>query len=787
MKKNQLHSFIILLFLMGWGFPSIGQEILPFPRTPSGSKAGVTMAGSTHSPLEEKSRLPKDAPNILIILVDDSGFGLPNTFGGLVNTPNLTKVLENGIAFNRFHSTGMCSPTRAALLTGRNHTRVGNGQITEWANDWDGFSGIIPKTSATVAEILKNYGYSTAAFGKWHNSPTLETSKAGPFDYWPTGYGFEYFYGFLAGETSQYEPTLIKNTTYVEQPKSAEEGYHLTDDLRENAISWIRDQMAINPDKPFFMYWAPGAVHGPHHVNKSWADKYKGKFDQGWDAYRETVFENQKKLGWIPSNAQLTQRPENLASWSDIPTEERAFQTRLMEVFAGFTEHTDYNVGLILAELENLGIADNTLVFYIWGDNGSSAEGQNGTISELLAQNQIPTQISDHIDALNEIGGLDILGSPKTDNMYHAGWAWAGSTPFRSTKLVAAHFGGTRQPMVVSWPKLIKPDSKIRSQFHHVNDIVPTIYDILEITPPQVVNGFTQDPIDGKSMAYTFSNAEAEDQKQTQFFDVMGSRAIYHNGWIASTFGPRIPWKTVTPGLADWNPNEDIWELHNLKDDFSQANDLAQEEPEKLEELKNLFLTESAINKNLPIGGGLYVLLHPNEIKSNTATHFSYSGTTTRIPEFVAAKLGTVSNRTKIYLESMKNANGVLVAIAGYSGGLSIFLKDGYLHYEYNLFQIKRTKFSAKERIPAGKHEIEMILKTKTHESPLLNAGDIRILVDGKEVIAGEIPTLAVGFSANECLDIGLDLGSPVSETYYLQAPFKFEGTIDKVTVDYLR
>ncbi|WPR77665.1 sulfatase-like hydrolase/transferase [Algoriphagus sp. NG3] len=401
------------------------QDTLPFPTTPSASIAMETMEESTHQHRKEVNHLPSDAPNIIIVLIDDAGPALPDTYGGEVHTPTFTKLAGRGISYNRFHSTAMCSPTRASLLTGRNHTRVGNGQITEWANDWDGFSGVIPKTSATVAEILRNYGYSTSAFGKWHNTNPAHTSKAGPFHEWPTGYGFEYFYGFLGGETSQYEPTLVRNNGYVEHPpKTVEEGYHLTDDLADDAIKWIENHQALQPNKPFFMYWAPGAVHGPHHVANKWAQKYKGKFDDGWDAYRSRVFERQKEFGWIPENTILTERPETMAAWDDIPEDEKDFQIRLMEVFAGFAEHADYNVGRIVEAVEEMGIGDNTLIFYIWGDNGSSAEGQNGTISELLAQNQIPTEISDHIRVMNEdLGGLDALGGPKTDNMYHAGWA----------------------------------------------------------------------------------------------------------------------------------------------------------------------------------------------------------------------------------------------------------------------------------------------------------------------------------------------------------------------------
>ena len=462
-----------------------------------------------------------------------------------------------------------------------------------------------------------------------------------------------------------------------------------------------------------------------------------------------------------------------------------------MEVFAGFSEHADYNAGRILDELERQGIADNTLVFYIWGDNGSSAEGQNGTISELLAQNQIPNKTEEHIKVLNErLGGLDALGSPKTDNMYHAGWAWAGSTPFKGTKLLAAYFGGTRQPMAVAWPKNIKPDAQVRSQFHHVNDITPTIYDLLKIPAPDMVNGFKQDPIDGISMAYTFNNAKAPDQKKTQFFDVMGSRAIYHDGWIASTFGPRVPWLTVTPGLATWTPDKDVWELYNLKEDFSQANDLAKKQPKKLEEMKQLFMQESRKNKNLPIGGGLYVLLHPEAIASTPRTEFNFSNNFS-IREGLAPRVAVVPNQMSFDLEVKNKPEGVLFAVGGFSGGLSIFVDaQGYLNYEYNLFHVEKTTLKSKQKLAAGKAKVDVILTKAAQNSKRgaqLAAGQVRILVNGQQVIQGEIPTLiTAAFTANDTMDIGRDTGSPVSEVYYHKAPYAFNGEINNVHIKYL-
>src|SRR5882724_7176904 len=606
MKRTTIAIAITLALGSGVALPVGAQEILPFPPKPSGSIAGRTMQESIYSPLPAVNRLPRDAPNILIVLIDDVGPAQTDTYGGEIHTPTLSKIAKAGISYNRFHTTAMCSPTRAALLTGRNHHRVASGQITELANDWDGYMGTIPKSSATVTEVLKDYGYHTAAWGKWHNTPAEQTTAAGPFDYWPTGYGFEYFYGFLAGEASQYEPNLVRNTAYVEHPHTSggHDYYHLSEDLADDAITWLRQHKALAPDKPFFMYWASGASHGPHQVPKEWADKYKGKFDDGWDKYRERAFQRAKQLGWIPQNAKLTPRPATLASWDSIPQDEKPFQRRLMEVFAGFTEHVDAQVGRIVDEIDQLGDGQNTLILYIWGDNGASAEGQDGTISELLAQNGIPSTTQQHIKALDALGGLDVLGSPKTDNMYHAGWAWAGSTPYQYTKLIASHFGGTRNPMAVRWPAKIKPDDTPRAQFLHVNDVVPTIYDIVGITPPRAVNGMPQDPFDGVSFTSTFSDAKATEVKHTQYFEIMGSRGVYHDGWIASAFGPRTPWIPGLPaGIKEWTPDKDKWELYNLNEDWSQANDLADKMPAKLADMKDLFLIEFTKNSGLPIGG----------------------------------------------------------------------------------------------------------------------------------------------------------------------------------------
>ena len=765
---------------------AIAQEVLPFPPTPSASRAGLTIQDSTYQKRVEPRRLPDGAPNILIILMDDVGPATPSTYGGEINTPTLDRVAKAGISYNRFHSTAMCSPTRAALLTGRNHTNVGNGQIAAIANDFDGFSGVIPKSSATVAEVLKNYGYNTGAWGKWHNTPEEQITSKGPFDYWPTGYGFEYFYGFLAGEASQYEPTLTRNTSPVTDHKP--KGYHLSDDIATDAIKWLREQNAYAPDKPFLMYWAPGASHGPHQVMKEWADKYKGKFDSGWDAYRERAFKNAKAKGWIPENAQLTPRPASMASWDSIPEAEKPFQRRLMEIFAGFTEHADYNAGRVIDEIERQGKLDNTLIFYIWGDNGSSSEGLNGTISEQLAQNGIPTTISQHLKALDELGGLPALGGPKTDNMYHAGWAWAGSTPYQGTKLMGSYFGGIRNPMAISWPIGIKADPTARPQFHHVIDVAPTIYELTKIKTPRVVNGFEQDPIDGVSMVYTFTDPNAKGTRTTQFFDIMASRGVYHEGWFASAPGPREPWVGGIPkGVKEWSPLTDKWELYNIDEDWSQANDLAARNPKKLEEMKALFIEESKKYKNLPIGGGLWstALFHPEDAPAPTLTEWTFDAPITLMPESAAPKLGKVSSLVNMEVDVPKKANGVLYALAGFSGGITCYIKDGYLNYEFNLFEVQRTKLKSKEKLPQGKAMIEV-------ESKLVDKiggpMDVVMRVNGKVVGQTRVPAaMSLHFTSNATFDIGTDLDSPVSLDYYDQAPFAFNGSIGKTKITYLK
>ena len=762
------------------------QESLPFPPTPSPGTAALSMQESVYRQRIEPRRLPDDAPNILIVLMDDAGPGQPSTFGGEINTPTLERVLGEGIGYNRFHTTALCSPTRASLLTGRNHHRVCTGVIEEFANDWDGFSGRIPTSTALVAEVLKDYGYSTGGWGKWHNTPTMEAGLTGPFENWPTSRGFEYFYGFMAAKTSQFEPNLVRNATFVLPTKTPEEGYHLNEDLADDAIGWLHKHKAMAPDRPFFMYWASGAIHSPFHAPKEYIDKYRGKFDDGWDAYRERVFERAKEKGWIPPETQLTPRHEQMPGWDSIPESERPFQCRLMEVCAAYGEHADVQAGRIIDEIEALGYGDNTLIFYIWGDNGTSAQGQAGTISELVAHNGIFTTIEQQLEALEELGGLDVLGGPKGDPAYHAGWAWAGSTPYKGTMILAGHFGGTRNPLAVRWPAQITPDATPRPQFHHCNDVVPTIYEILGITPPRVVNGVAQDSLDGVSFAYTFDDPAAEGRLKTQYFEILGARGIYHEGWMASAFGPRVPWvRGLPPGIFEWTPDKDTWELYNLEEDWSQANDLASEMPDKVERLKELFLIEAAKNNVLPIGGGLWIpLFHPELRPSPPYKEWTFFGDTVRVPEFSAPALGTRPNVVTIEAVMPADANGVLYKLGGFSGGLTCFVQDGILCYEYNLFEIQRTKIRAQEKLPTGKVQLEI---ETNHPEPMPRGPlNVTLKVNGQVAAEGTVPiTTPIAFTANECLDFGIALGSPVSLDYYDKAPFKFNGTIERAYVRY--
>ena len=605
---------------------------------------------------------PDGAPNILLVLLDDVGFGHTSTFGGPANTPVLQKLADEGLRYNRFHTTALCSPTRAALLSGRNHHSVHTGIIMELATGFPGYDGRWPKEAACVADILRQNNYNTAAFGKWHNTPDYETSPAGPFDRWPTGLGFEYFWGFQGGETSNWNPPLVENTTSIEKPHDNPD-WHLSEAMADKAIAWISSQKASAPKKPFFVYWAPGAAHAPHHAPKAWADKYKGKFDHGWDKQREITFENQKKLGVIPADTQLTPRPPEIPSWDSTSADEKRLYARMQEVFAGFLEHVDAQVGKLVAGLEALGQRDNTLIIYVVGDNGPSAEGSlHGTLNNMKTQQGFPDDIATMLSHIDEIGG------PKHENHYPVGWCWAGSAPLKWMKQVASHFGGTRNPIVMNWPARIKDKGGLRSQFHHAIDVVPTILEVAGVDQPRMVNGVPQKPIEGVSMVYTWDDAKAESHRKTQYFEMFGNRALYHDGWVAACRHGKLPWETS--GSASFD--SDKWELYNVDKDFSEFNDLAAKEPKKLRELQDLFLAEAAKYNVLPLDDRFAeradVSTKPNNLRG--ITRFVYLSGTTRIPETSSPNTKNVNHVIAAEVEIGNDAEGVIVCCGGEFGRL---------------------------------------------------------------------------------------------------------------------
>ena len=600
------------------------EVVLPRPTEAFKGKIGKTFETSVQD-FPQPIRAPKGAPNIVIILLDDVGFGQPGTFGGPIPTPNLDKLASEGLHYNTFHTTGICSPTRAAVLTGLNHHQVGFGTIAELSTGFPGYDSVWPLEAATVAEVLKQNGYSTAAWGKWHNTPDWETTPIGPFNRWPTGQGFEYWYGFHGGETSQWEPQLFRNETPVEPPKKPEQGYHLTEDITDDAIAWIHRQKSIAPDKPFFIYFATGAAHAPLHAPKEWIDKFKGQFDQGWDKVREETIARQKKLGVVPADTVLTPRPNEIEAWDSLSPDAKRLYARHMEVFAGFLSHTDYHVGRLLDALAALPDNDNTLTFYIAGDNGPSAEGSlTGTLNNMMTQNGIPDTVEGQLPHVDEIGG------PLHENHYPVGWSWAGSSPFQWMKRVPSHFGGTRNGMVVSWPARIKEKGGLRSQFHHVIDIVPTIYEAVGVKAPTKVDGIAQKPIAGVSILYSFNDAAAPTTRHVQYFETGGHRAIYKDGWVATAFHG-VPW--VLTGSHDFDL--DKWELYNVNKDFSEGNDLASKESAKLKELQALFNSEARKYDVYPLDDRFVERGinpdRPSVVKGRST--FSYSAGTTRIPE----------------------------------------------------------------------------------------------------------------------------------------------------------
>ncbi len=709
-------------------------------------------------------RPPKGAPNVLIVLIDDAGFGSSSAFGGPCQTPAAEKLAANGLKFNRFHTTALCSPTRQALLTGRNHHSCGMGGITEIATGAPGYSSVLPNSMSPLAKTLKLNGYSTAQFGKCHEVPVWQTSPAGPFDAWPTGGGgFEHFYGFIGGEANQWYPTIYEGTTPVEPKKTPEEGYHFMADMTDKAMAWISQQKALAPDKPFFVYFAPGATHAPHHVPKEWADKYKGKFDQGWDKLREETFARQKKLGVIPADCQLTPRHAEIPAWDDMPETLKPVLRRQMEVYAGFMEYTDHHVCRMLDGMKNLGILDDTLVYYIIGDNGASAEGTlNGTFNEMLNFNGLGA--IETPEFLTE--RLDKLGGPESYNHYAVGWAHAMNTPYQWTKQVASHWGGTRNGTIVHWPKGIKAKGEIRSQFSHVIDVAPTILEAAGIPEPESVDGIAQDPIEGTSMLYAFNDGKAADQHETQYFEMFGNRGIYHKGWAAVT-KHGTPWILV--GRKTVPLDDDVWELYDTTKDWSQAKDLSKEMPEKLHELQRLWLIEATRYKVLPIDDRVAEKMNPDLagrpvlISGKTQLLFGGMG---RLSENCVLNLKNKSHAVTAEITVPKEgAEGVIIAQGANIGGWSLYAKGGKLKYCYNLGGVKHFFAESKDKIPAGDHQVRM--EFAYAGGGMGKGGKVTLFTDGQKVGETDLPmTQAMVFSADDGCDVGEDTGAPVSPDY---------------------
>jgi len=741
---------------------NIQRSVLPIPDQPR--KGLITYDAKdpeTKFPPIPQLRPPKGAPNVLIVLIDDAGFGSSSAFGGPCHTPNAEKLAAGGLKYNRFHTTALCSPTRQALLTGRNHHSAGMGCITEIASGAPGYDSVRPNTMAPLALTLKLNGYNTAQFGKCHEVPVWETSPVGPFDAWPSGGGgFEYFYGFIGGEANQWYPTLYEGTTPVDLKRTPEEGYNLVEDMTDKAIAWISQQKALAPDKPFFVYFAPGATHAPHHVPKEWADKYKGKFDQGWDKVREETYARQKKLGVIPEDCKLTARHKEIPAWDEMPEALKPVLRRQMEVYAGFMEYTDYNVGRI-------------------GDNGASAEGTlNGTYNEMLNFNGMSAIESPEFLAAR----IDKWGGPDSYPHYAVGWAHAMDTPYQWTKQVASHWGGTRNGAIVHWPKGVQTKNEMRWQFHHVIDVAPTILEAAGLPEPISVNGVQQQPIEGVSMLYSFNDAKAAERHETQYFEMFGNRAIYHKGWTAVT-RHKTPW--LLSGEKTVAFDDDVWELYDTEKDWSQANDLAKHLPEKLHELQRLWLIEATRYNVLPLNDDLMGRMNPDTagrpilIKGKTQLLFSGMG---RLSENCVISIKNKSYAvTAEIVVPPSGAKGVIIAQGANIGGWSLYAHEGKLKYCYNLGGVKLFFVEAAAPLPPGEHQVRV--EFAYAGGGLGKGGNATLYTDGKKVGEGVVPmTLAMVFSADDGCDVGEDSGSSVSPDY---GPVgnHFNGTIKGVQI----
>jgi arylsulfatase A-like enzyme len=720
-------------------------------------------------------KAPAGAPNVLLVMLDDMGFGMSSAFGGPIHMPTVERLADNGLRYNHFHTTALCSPTRAALLSGRNHHMNNMGAITEISTSFPGNTGSRPNNVAPLAEMLRLNGYSTAAFGKSHETAAWEVSPSGPTDRWPTRSGFDKFYGFLGGETNQWAPLIYDGLTQVEYRKDP--NYHFMTDMTNQAIHWVRYQKSLTPDKPFFMYFAPGATHAPHHVPKEWIAKYKGQFDGGWDQFREETLARQIKLGVVPQGTKLAPKPDVIKDWDKLSDDEKKLFTRQMEVFAGFGEHTDAEIGRLVQAIEQTGQMDNTLIFYILGDNGTSAEGgMNGLFNEMTYFNGVHETVQDILKHYDDLGG------PLSYPHMAAGWAVAGDTPFTWTKQVASSFGGTRNGMVIHWPKRIKAKGEVRAQFHHVIDIAPTVLEAAELPEPKVVNGTPQEPIEGVSMVYTFANAKATSRHYVQYFEIMGNRAIYSDGWLAGTVH-RAPWEAKPRTVLA----EDKWELYDMRNDFSLVINLASKNPVKLKELQELFMKEAIKYRVLPIDDRVFERFIPAvagrpDLMGNRTSLTVYEGMI-GMSEHVFINLKNKSHTISAEVEIPQGgASGVILAQAGRFGGWSLYMKDGKPTYTYNFLGLQRFTVAASQPLAAGKTTIRYEFAS---DGPGMGKGGIgTIFVNGQKVAEGRIEhTQCCFFSADEGTDVGVDEGTPVTEDYK-EGNNKFTGKINSVTID---
>ncbi len=749
------------------------RSVLPVARKPFQGHVGLRTSESTLDfPAEVKA--PKGAPNILLIMPDDVGFGASSAFGGPVPTPALDRIAAAGVRYNQFHTTALCSPTRAALITGRNHHSNATGVIMEIGTGFPGYNSLMPKSNGTIAQILKGNGYNTAWYGKNHNVPDWHSSQAGPFDLWPTGLGFEDFFGFIGGDTSQFTPAIFDGTRPIEPPDV--EDYHLDVDMADRAITYIREQNALAPDKPFFIYYAPGTSHAPHHAPKEWIERFKGQFDQGWDRVREETFARQKKMGIIPPNTKLTPRPDALRAWDSLNDKQRELYARMMEVYAAALSHMDHQINRILDAIEDTGEMDNTLVIYIMGDNGASAEGSpDGLLNEMTFFNNVKVPFEDTYARMDELGG------PNTFGHFPAAWAHAMDTPFQWTKQIASHFGGTRNGLAISWPAKIEARGEVRSQFHHVVDIMPTILEATGLPAPTSIDGVGQSAIEGNSMAYSFDNANAPSTHRTQYFEIMANRAIYSDGWVAGTTPPQAPWVSVTQDsdpINDWK-----WELYNVAEDFSQSNNLASTHPEKLREMQLLFYGEARKYDVLPIDNKkvsrLDVRLRPSLTLGRDT--FTYYDGMRRIPEGTAPDFKNKSHSITAEVEIGEGeSDGMIVTQGGRFGGWGLFVLDGVPQYVYNLCNLERYRVASDRKLAPGKHTIRYEFAYDGGGPG--KGGTGRLLVDGQEVAKGRIDrTMGFRISLDETFDVGSDAGEPVTEEY--RVPFDFRGKLGKVVV----